>query len=378
VNPRAAIRGPLSVGEGGDPGPGPVVLTNLVRLKSNPFLGLWWQATGAAGARVQRLTWRSLRRCADAGGRFLVHLHFPERYAADRSLPVAAVRVLGFIAQLAVARWCGARVVTTIHNARSHEARRPRLEAIVWSAVGRATTDVHLLSAASAPEVLADHPRLAEARRHVIPHGNYRPVLGALEDRAAARERLGLAGASRVFVLYGRLRPYKGADELLHAFAGLHDPSARLVLAGEIPDAAYAARLRDAVAADLRVRLLPGHVGDGDLQTLIRASDAVLLPYRKILNSGSALLALSAGRRVVLPRTPTFEELGAAVGTGWVALLDGAVRSEDLERIAPASEPEVAPALDWCDWSVVGLGIEELLTPGGAAPVLAVQPVAAR
>jgi beta-1,4-mannosyltransferase len=338
-----------------------VVLTNLLRLQSNPFLAMWWDATRATGARVERLTWRELRQCSSGGGRFWIHLQWPERYAADPRFPVAVLKVLNLIARLVFARWRGGRVLTTIHNARSHDSRRPRLEWIVWKAVARAATDVHLLSAAGTSEVLASHPGLGDARRHVIPHGNYRPVLAALEDRSAARSRLGLSGASRVFVLYGRLRPYKGADELLQAFGGLRDPGARLVLAGEIPEPAYAERLRAAVLADPRVRLMPGHVDDRDLQTLIRASDAVMLPYRKILNSGSALLALSAGRRVVLPRTPTFEELSKSVGAGWVSLLDGAVSTEDLERIEPAGEPEVGPDLDWCEWSVVSAAIHDLL-----------------
>jgi beta-1,4-mannosyltransferase len=340
---------------------GPVVLTNLLRLQSNPFLAMWWDATRATGARVERLTWRALRECSAGGGGFWIHLHFPERYAADGRLRVAVLKVLNLIARLVVARLRGGRVITTIHNARSHEARRPLLEAIVWSAVARATTDVHFLSAAGASEVLADHPRLRDARQHVIPHGHYRPLLRELEDRSAARDRLGLAGASRVFVLYGRLRPYKGADELLGAFGALPDPGARLVLAGEIPDPEYAESLRAAACADPRVRLMPGHVDDRELQTLIRASDAVILPYRKILNSGSALLALSAGRRVVLPRTPTFEELSKAVGAGWVALFDGALRTEDLLRIEPAGEPAAGPDLDWCDWSVVSRAIDDLL-----------------
>jgi glycosyltransferase involved in cell wall biosynthesis len=341
--------------------PGPVVLTNLLRLQSNPFLEMWWDATRATGASVERLSGRALRRCALGGRRFWIHLHFPERYATDAHSPRATLRVLKLVLLLAAARLLRAGVITTMHNARSHEARRPLLEAIVWGAVARATTDVHLLSAAGAAEVLAAHPRLRAARLHVIPHGHYRPVRGDLEHRAAARERLGLAGASRVFLLYGRLRPYKGADELLDAFDGLRDTGARLVLAGVIPDADYAAKLRAAADADPRVRLIPGHVGDRDLETLIRASDAVMLPYRKILNSGSALLALSAGRRVVLPATPTFEQLAGAVGEGWVALLDRAVTTADLERIEPAGEPAALPDLDWCDWNVVSAGIESLL-----------------
>ena len=49
-------------------------------------------------------------------------------------------------------------------------------------------------------------------------------------------------------------------------------------------------------------------VPDGEVQHYLLAADAVVLPFKEILTSGSAMLALSFGRPVVAPH-------------GWVTLL---------------------------------------------------------
>ena len=43
------------------------------------------------------------------------------------------------------------------------------------------------------------------------------------------------------------------------------------------------------------------YIPDAELQVWLRAADVVVLPFRDILTSGSAILALSFGRAVVAP-----------------------------------------------------------------------------
>jgi beta-1,4-mannosyltransferase len=100
---------------------------------------------------------------------------------------------------------------------------------------------------------------------------------------------------------------------------------------------------------DPRVLRIPGYLNDAELARVIRAADHVVLPYRRVLNSGSAMLALTLGRPVLLPRTPTFEALAEHVGPGWVALFDG---TPDAARLSALGEEErPAPVdLSWCSW----------------------------
>ena len=53
--------------------------------------------------------------------------------------------------------------------------------------------------------------------------------------------------------------------------------------------------------ADPRIVLRLERIPEEDLSRVLRAADAVVLPFRDILTSGSAILALSHGRPVVVP-----------------------------------------------------------------------------
>jgi hypothetical protein len=57
----------------------------------------------------------------------------------------------------------------------------------------------------------------------------------------------------------------------------------------------------------------------------------VVLPYREILNSGTALLSLSFDRPVMMPRRGAGTELERSVGSDWLCLYDELNR-DGLER----------------------------------------------
>src|SRR3546814_10110494 len=67
-------------------------------------------------------------------------------------------------------------------------------------------------------------------------------------------------------------------------------------------------------------------------------ADAVVLPYRDIVNSGSALLALSRFRPVIAPRLGSLIELQGQVGEDWLWLYDGPLtgRSEEHTSELPS------------------------------------------
>ena len=78
------------------------------------------------------------------------------------------------------------------------------------------------------------------------------------------------------------------------------------------------------------------HVPDVDVQRYLRAADLVVLPFRDITNSASALLALSFDRPVLVPALGAMGELQAIVGTEWVRTYEGELTAEVL-----------AEALEW-------------------------------
>ena len=232
----------------------------------------------------------------------VLHFHWPERHFRPRSVRSA----LGFAFRLLVARVLGYRLAWTVHNVAPHEDRTPG-DRLVRAVMRRlATLVVHCEAARTA---------LGRAGRHamVIPHGSYVGRYPNEIGAAAARARLGLEPTPRVLLAFGQVRPYKGVGPLVRAFRALEAPDARLVIAGE---PVRGARACLAGLADPRVRLALRRVPDAEIQVFMNAADLVVLPYRAVLTSGAAMLALSFGRGIIAPRLGCLAELersGAAI-----------------------------------------------------------------
>jgi glycosyltransferase involved in cell wall biosynthesis len=196
--------------------------------------------------------------------------------------------------ELFVARRAGAPLIAIVHNPADHDAGAAA-RAAAHAVLSRAAAFLcHAGSVAGA--LAAQWPRAALAL-HRLP-GDAPPAA----DRAAARARLGL-GADDVAVLcFGLIRPYKGVDVLLDAFARL--PRAkplRLLLAGEPwGDAGRAleARLR---APELAGRVVASlrWVPEAEAGAWFAAADAAVLPYRAATGSAVAAQAHAAGLPLV-------------------------------------------------------------------------------
>lgn len=332
------------------------VLSNTVEVRSNPWLASWLDASRVAGVDVEDL---SLRAVLDRGDRSPAgaHLQWPERTLNPDSSRSAVRLVVRLLVLCAVLRLRGRRILLTAHNAASHDRRHPRLERVLWWGVDRLVTDVHALAAAGRDEVVTAHPSLGRRRWHVIPHGDYLVQTSGAPTHGAARERLGLPAGVRVLASVGALRRYKGVGDLLEAFRDWPASDARLVVAGRAASLEDADVLRSAAANDDRVSLTTTYVDEPTLLRTVAAADLVVLPYRAVLNSGSALYALSAGRPVLVPLSPTFVELSERVGLGWVRTYDGALSADDLSRATEEPVPAGLPDLGWCSWDTVADGI---------------------
>ena len=176
------------------------------------------------------------------------------------------------------------------HNVFDHE-QSPLKSALTRAVLRRADRFV-VQSARSAGEIVSERP---DARIDVIPHPS--EPRAVIPDRAAARARLGVPIDAPVFLFSGLLRPYKGWDVLLEAFAAARRevPEAQLVLAGEAWGSA-----RDVPArAPAGVRLELRYLSEDERALWFAACDAVVCPYRHATGSGIAADALAFSRPVI-------------------------------------------------------------------------------
>jgi beta-1,4-mannosyltransferase len=289
----------------------------------------------------------------------VIHVHWTEPYIAGGRSKVSRVKAQRTLVELRLAKRAGVSLVWTAHDLFRHDRKEdPNELAFMRSLFELADSIiVHCNAAADGLlQTLGVGPD-GRAKIAIIPHGHYQGAYPDTVTRAQARQRLGLADEAKVISFVGWVRSYKGVWELYEAFSKLDEPDARLVIAGQAVDGAYAARLTAAAKGDERIHLSIGFVPDEDLQLYLRAADVVAAPFLEIFTSGSVLLAMSFERAVIAPRrgcvTDVLDETGGILyDADDPQGLEGALRvamSADLEAMGRHNSTD----LDRFDWSRV-------------------------
>jgi glycosyltransferase involved in cell wall biosynthesis len=316
----------------------------------NPYTWLLCSHLAALGVRVRDFTpARALR-----GGYDVLHLHWPEKALNAESLLGRVAGAVAALMMLEAAHFHGARVAWTAHNARPHESRHPRLEEWFWSAVVRRVDTVIHPSVAGQQAVEALHPELARRPHAVVPLGHFRGTYPDTVSRQEARVAFGIPDSAKVVAFLGLVRAYKNVPHLVRVVRDLSPEAGEVVLlvGGAPHTAALADEVREAADGDPRVRLALEHVPDEDVQRYLRAADLVVLPFRDITNSASALLALSFDRPVLVPARGAMGELQELAGADWVWTYDEDLTPELLARALDwaVRRPPGAPRLDALEW----------------------------
>jgi glycosyltransferase involved in cell wall biosynthesis len=215
-------------------------------------------------------------------------------------------------------------ITYTAHDALPNNPTPKRLRRAAANARAFGRVIVHSVHGRTA---LVEQLGVAPAHVHVIPHGAL-TAYRAVEPTAPA-----VADGVPLVAMLGLLRPYKGLDILLDAWPAVRAaiPDAQLLVAGRVlgdPDgAARLTRMAGedvGVLADLRFTPTEEFVG-----ALLRA-DVVVLPYRRIDQSGILFAALALGRPLVATRVGGFAEVIEQHGAGVV------VPPEDPAALAAA------------------------------------------
>jgi len=237
----------------------------------------------------------------DAGR--ILHLHWVNRVLAGTAdVEEAQGRLRAAIAMLDDATRSGWNIVWTVHNILPHDAVLPAEEAVLRQAIADRAALVHVITR-STVELAAPLYRIPPERTIHVPLPSFRGAYADVVNRSAARYALDLPGDARVVSLLGGLRPYKGLDLLLDAFAIAVEerPELHLLIAGAPSRSPGIAEFIDRAMTQANVHLHARMIPSDDLQLFLRASDAVVLPYVRTLNSALLMLALAFDLPVIAP-----------------------------------------------------------------------------
>lgn len=321
--------------------------------QSNPYQhllysGLKKRAEIMAGPISSAL--RLLKDGADPS-RLSFHLHWLNFLLNEVTDPQEAqARVDSFLSEVTQFVELGGHFVWTLHNHLSHDTLFADLERDLSNRLAQLATVLHVHAEAQIDELAAEFD-IPRDKVVVHRHGNYEGIYPDVIDRATARSLLGFGAEDEIALFMGQLRPYKGVEDLVAAIRDIlaRRPHAHLVIAGLSqtgwdPKADMVPSLTEAEAA--RIHCTHRFMDSSEMQVFLRAADFMVLPYRRVLTSGSMFLALSFGLPVVMPRTPTTMEVLGGTEAGFLydpEGLDAAVEAA-FQRVGDRSITEAGRA----------------------------------
>jgi glycosyltransferase involved in cell wall biosynthesis len=110
------------------------------------------------------------------------------------------------------------------------------------------------------------------------------------------------------------MRPYKGIEVLIEAFASAPDDAVLLVVGRAMMPLDPLRRRARELGISERVRIVPRFVSDPEIPAYFRRADLVVLPYLEIEQSGVLCTALAFGTPLVASAVGAFVELGERHG----------------------------------------------------------------
>lgn len=317
-----------------------------VRGDDNPFISILTQSLASVGMGVQHyapgLTF---------GTPHVLHVHWLEAVfwgRIARRLPFAAQwnasRLISTARKVSAS---GGKIVWTVHNLAPHEGLPPS-QNDVWQRLNSEflplVTDVIIMSADVEADVRLHYPQLASARFHAIAHPHYVDFFKAYPRRDIRRE-LALAKGIPLYACVGKVRPYKQIVEMIRMLQADHADPFKLIIAGD-GSQHYSASIAAAIAGDGRFYFDNRQLSHADVASYLAAADVAIFNFRRILNSGSVLTALSLGTPVVSPASGALADLASLVGPQWMRCyqppLTGEWLAKTLAELSDAQDEDMA------------------------------------
>lgn len=128
-----------------------------------------------------------------------------------------------------------------------------------------------------------------------IRHGGFIDQVDSSLDKEQALLELGLSSENKYVLFFGQIKEVKGLDLLIEAFSKIEDKNVKLIIAGKVwkdtfstyEDLIAQHNLSDKII--LHQRFIP----DNEKDLFFTIADLVVIPYKKIYQSGVLLTSLS-------------------------------------------------------------------------------------
>ena len=202
------------------------------------------------------------------------------------------------------------KVVLTIHDVESFSDKKGRsfISEMIYK-----LTDLILTHNKFSKNEIIRLSKFPEKDIYIVPHGNYTPFIKVQTDKIASRKLLGLPTGKTILLFFGLIKKVKGLEVLLHSLKLVveKNPDIVLLIAGKPWQNNFETyqKIIDEHNLHANIILHTKFIPQEDVEHYYCASDLVVLPYKKIYQSGVLMMALSYERPVLVSDLPALVEV---------------------------------------------------------------------
>jgi glycosyltransferase involved in cell wall biosynthesis len=206
-----------------------------------------------------------------------------------------------------LARMRGHKVVLTVHNinAGKRDNRDHWFNRLSLRILYKIANHLIVHTSQSKNELLLEFP-ISESKVTVIRHGMNNRVSRKGLTTIQSRSALNIGSAEKVVLFFGNIDHYKGLDLLIGSLDYLPKEFVtdfRLLIAGNSKIAEYTNSIIEMIEkSDLKTKISSriSHIPDDEVEQYFMAADCIILPYRRIYQSGVVFMAYAFGLPIIV------------------------------------------------------------------------------
>lgn len=283
----------------------------------------------------------------------IIHIHWPENFLNKKNTIKTSFNMIFFFTLIFMLKIKRVKIIWTAHNIFSHEEYHPYLEKIFWTYFLKNIDACICPTHVGEKELINKHKSIRNIKRFTIYLGHYKEAYKNNLSKEEARKILGIKNSDIVLLNLGKIREYKGLIELIEEFKKINQPSYLLYIVGESKNKTLEENIKKRL--NNKIKFIPKLIHSDKIQQYINSADLLILPYRKIFNSGAVLLALSFNKPVLVPKTSTFKEIQGKIGSKWIKTYEGELNMINIkEGIKWAIEKRIGkPNINIFNWDKI-------------------------
>lgn len=237
----------------------------------------------------------------------IIHLQFEYPFFGKFG-PMTGLYIPLFYALLWIFNFGKARVITTMHDI--WEVEKPpkfkKLGSIYVALLNRSVakfSDMLIALSETAKNRLLEQG-VKENKVCLVPHGTITPIF---MDKRECKEKIGLNPDEKSVTIFGYIKESKGHDLLIKACKYLGN--IRVVVAGGVKsseDEEYLKKIKNMTNDKV---IWYGYVEEDEIPLILNATDIMVLPHRKVTQSGVLNWALAYRIPTITSDLPYFREM---------------------------------------------------------------------